>query len=205
MRHGNLSSVPGKHSPQPAVWRRGLGGAEGRAIECGLYPASAGPPCQTVRGTMTDKSRYVPFSLAPRYKSPSGTAGNRLRLAVQGICTCWQILGERLGHANSGGGNYSRGENQAISAGPKISGDKRKYLARGGFDQTTAAALEAEIRRLAAEVDAVVDRITSRGTYYNVSGSVVGPSGTALPVKLVWLQRLDGVFSFVTLVPQTGS
>ena len=86
---------------------------------------------------------------------------------------------------------------------PKISGDKQKYLARGGFDQATAAALEAEIRRLAAEVDAKVDRVTSRGTYYNVSGSLFGPSGTALAVKLVWLQRLGGDFSFVTLVPQT--
>jgi hypothetical protein len=88
---------------------------------------------------------------------------------------------------------------------PKVSGDKSKYLARGGFNQATAAALEAEIRRLTAEVDAVVERGSTRGVYYNVSGSLVGPSGMALPVRLVWLQHIDGVFSLVTLIPQVGS
>jgi hypothetical protein len=88
---------------------------------------------------------------------------------------------------------------------PKASGDKSKYLARGGFNQTNPAALETEIRRLTAETNAIVERASSRGVYYNVLGTLVGPSGAKLPVKLVWLRRLDGVFTLVTLIPQAGS
>ncbi len=87
---------------------------------------------------------------------------------------------------------------------PKSSGDKSKYLARGGFSTANAAALESEIRRLTAQTDAIYDRAKEHGIYYNVSGSLNGPTGTVLPVMLVWLKRLDGVFSFVTLIPQTG-
>ena len=59
---------------------------------------------------------------------------------------------------------------------PKASGDKSKYLARGGFNQTSASALEAEIRRLAAEIEAVVERAGPHGVYYNVVGTLIGPS-----------------------------
>jgi hypothetical protein len=84
---------------------------------------------------------------------------------------------------------------------PKSSGDKSKYLAAAGFTPATAAALESEIRRLIAEVDGIVERATQRGVYYNVIGTLAGPSGIARPVKLVWLKRQDGVFTFVTLIP----
>lgn len=88
---------------------------------------------------------------------------------------------------------------------PKASGDKSKYLARGGFNQTSAIALVAEIRRLTAETEAVVERAGPHGIYYNVLRTLVGPSGDKLPVKMVWLRRLDGVFTLVTLIPQPGS
>jgi hypothetical protein len=88
---------------------------------------------------------------------------------------------------------------------PRKSGDKSKFLARGGFNLTTSALLEREIRRLAADREAIADRVNENGIYYNVSGSLAGPSGIELPVKLVWLHRLDDVFTFVTLVPLTGS
>lgn len=88
---------------------------------------------------------------------------------------------------------------------PKKSGDKSKYLLRAGFTLATAALLEAEIRRVTAGSDAIHDRVRQHGTYYNVFGSLIGPSGVALPVKLIWLHRLDDLFTFVTLVPQPGS
>jgi len=62
--------------------------------------------------------------------------------------------------------------------------------------------LEQEIRRLAAHTEAVLDRVRGLGTYYTVTGEIVGPSNVPLPVRLVWLHRVDGVFTFVTLVPQ---
>jgi hypothetical protein len=88
---------------------------------------------------------------------------------------------------------------------PKKSGDKSKYLASAGFDRTNAALLESEIRRIAAEIDAMIERANQHGVYYTVTGSLNGPTGSRRPVKLVWLQRIDGVFTFVTLVPQHGS
>ncbi len=84
---------------------------------------------------------------------------------------------------------------------PRAKDDKSKYLARGRFTPASAPLLEAEIRRLAAAQDAIVDRAREHGVYYTVSGEIVGPTNLSLSVKLVWLHRVDGVFSFVTLVP----
>ena len=80
--------------------------------------------------------------------------------------------------------------------------DKSKYLAQSGFGAAAASLLEAEIRRLTAETDAVVSRVREHGVFYTVSGTIVGPATVPLAVKLVWLKRVDGVFSFVTLIPQ---
>lgn len=79
--------------------------------------------------------------------------------------------------------------------------DKSGYLAQAGFGVDSAPALEAEIRRLTASTEATVHRVNEHGTYYTVSGTVVGPNMRQLRVKLVWLQRIDGLFSFITLIP----
>jgi hypothetical protein len=83
--------------------------------------------------------------------------------------------------------------------------DKSGYLAQAGFGPDSAAALESEIRRLSASTEAVADRVNEYGTYYTVTGAVTGPNARQLQVRLVWLRRLDGVFSFVTLVPESRS
>jgi len=85
---------------------------------------------------------------------------------------------------------------------PRVKDDKSKYLAQSGFDLASADRLETEIRRVAAERDGIIDRVREHGTYYTVEGEIVGPLSVPLPVKLIWLHRTDGVFSFVTLVPQ---
>src|SRR5437868_5627492 len=84
---------------------------------------------------------------------------------------------------------------------PRLIDDKSRYLARAGFDQSTATELEIAIRKVTAENDAIVERVNEHGTYYNVHGLLTGPNAMVLPVMLVWLQRLDGAFSFVTLIP----
>jgi hypothetical protein len=86
---------------------------------------------------------------------------------------------------------------------PRPKDDKSKYLARGGFNLSSPHLLEAELRRLSGEHEATVDRVRQHGTFYTVRGEIVGPTGVPLPVKLVWLHRVDGILSFVTLVPQT--
>jgi hypothetical protein len=87
---------------------------------------------------------------------------------------------------------------------PKKSGDKSIFLARSGFDLTNSDLLMAEIRRLAGTTEATIDRADDYGEYYNVIGSLVGPLGVQLPVKLVWLRRLDSTFTFITLIPRQG-
>jgi len=84
---------------------------------------------------------------------------------------------------------------------PKPTNDKCHYLAQAGFDQSNAPALEAAIRQGTTQNAAVIERVNEHGTYYNVRCSLTGPRGVALPVVLVWLRRLDAVFSFVTLIP----
>jgi hypothetical protein len=79
--------------------------------------------------------------------------------------------------------------------------DKSQYLLRAGFDQTNPDLLEAAIRKTTAGANATSDRVNEHGTFYTVHGLLSGPSGVELAVKLVWLQRVDGLFSFVTLVP----
>jgi hypothetical protein len=80
--------------------------------------------------------------------------------------------------------------------------DKSGYLAISGFDLSNADLLKAEIRRLTAEVEAVPEDVRQHGSFYTVTGPITGPRGVPLGVKLVWLHRVDGVWSFVTLVPQ---
>jgi hypothetical protein len=79
--------------------------------------------------------------------------------------------------------------------------DKSGYLAQAGFGADSADALEVEIRRVTASAEAQIDRVNEHGTYYTVSGVIKGPNAFQLRVRLVWLHRLDGQFSFVTLIP----
>lgn len=83
----------------------------------------------------------------------------------------------------------------------RLKDDKSGYLARAGFDASNPDALEAAIRHVIAQMDANIDRANEHGTYYNVRGELTGPNGRKLPVVLIWLCRLDGIFSFITLVP----
>jgi hypothetical protein len=83
----------------------------------------------------------------------------------------------------------------------RVKDDKSRYLARGGFDQSNPDALEAAIRLAIVQIEAKIDRANQHGTYYNVRCDLIGPDGRKLPVVLIWLCRLDGVYSFITLVP----
>jgi hypothetical protein len=80
--------------------------------------------------------------------------------------------------------------------------DKSKFLAQAGFTQENPAALRSAIQTLAATVEAVEDVSNEYGTFYQVSGDLVGTNGLNLLVITIWLQRqIDGKFQFVTLKP----
>ena len=84
---------------------------------------------------------------------------------------------------------------------PRRKNDKSRFLASAGFSQADPDALEAALRRLAGEVDAVSDGEDVYGVYYRVEGGLQGPNGT-LRVVTIWIrQHADGIVRFVTLKP----
>ena len=84
---------------------------------------------------------------------------------------------------------------------PRQRNDKSKFLAQAGFSIDNPAALEQAIRDLVATNEAVQDRQDDYGTFYQVMGELVGPSGI-LSVITIWIARaVDGEIRFVTLKP----
>jgi hypothetical protein len=83
----------------------------------------------------------------------------------------------------------------------RVKDDKSRYMARAGFHLSDPQVLAAAIRRASQQAEATIDRANEHGIYYNVCCELTGPNGHKLPVVLVWLLRLDGIYSFVTLVP----
>jgi hypothetical protein len=80
--------------------------------------------------------------------------------------------------------------------------DKSKFLAQAGFTQENPAALRSAIQTLAETIETVEDISNEYGTFYQVSGDLVGTNGLNLLVITIWLQRqIDGKFQFVTLKP----
>ena len=63
--------------------------------------------------------------------------------------------------------------------------------------------LLAAIRELAAEAEAVEDRVSEYGVFLRAEGALKGPNGRTLTVVTIWLQsRADGRTRFVTLKPR---
>jgi hypothetical protein len=84
---------------------------------------------------------------------------------------------------------------------PQKKNDKSQFLAQAGFTADNPATLAQAIRALIASNEAVEDRQDEYGTFYQVTGDLVGPHGI-LAVVTVWLLRtIDGQYRFVTLKP----
>jgi hypothetical protein len=87
---------------------------------------------------------------------------------------------------------------------PRRKSEQSQFLARADFTARNPNALEAALRRLIAERDAVADRDDEYGIFYQVSGDLYGPDGK-LQVTTVWLrQHIDGAYRFVTLETVQG-
>ncbi len=84
--------------------------------------------------------------------------------------------------------------------------DKSAFLAQAGFNRATGERLRSAIVTLSTSVEAVPGQTTPYGKKWLVSGTITGPNGRNLSVRLVWIERLDdGKFHFVTLVPIIGA
>src|SRR5581483_2489559 len=84
---------------------------------------------------------------------------------------------------------------------PKHQNDKSQFLAKAGFTQENPEVLEAAIRRLISENEALPDRVDEYGTFYQVRGRLQGPNGILLVVT-IWLQQQgEQGYRFITLKP----
>lgn len=83
----------------------------------------------------------------------------------------------------------------------KPKNDKSRFLAQTGFTLTNPEALEAAIRQLISDNEAVFERENAYGTFYQVRGELQGPDGILMMVTIWLLQDVKGDFRFVTLKP----
>lgn len=80
--------------------------------------------------------------------------------------------------------------------------DKSKFLAQAGYTQDNPDALEAAIRVMIKEYEAVFDRHDRFGDFFRVEGILKGTGGRDLMVTTIWIIRTDEeVYRFVTLKP----
>lgn len=84
---------------------------------------------------------------------------------------------------------------------PRQRNDKSGFLAQAGFRLGNWHLLEAAIRQLLIECEAIQDRHNEYGMFYRVEGELRGPTGTLLVVT-VWLRQAGSSdYRFVTLKP----
>ena len=87
---------------------------------------------------------------------------------------------------------------------PQARGDKSAFLAQAGYRQETASHLLRDLRTQLLPLEAQWLESNAFGQYYEIRGTLTGPSGVALPVRSIWMtEHLSGVTKFVTLIPDT--
>ncbi|WP_319422947.1 DUF6883 domain-containing protein [Pleurocapsa sp. FMAR1] len=80
--------------------------------------------------------------------------------------------------------------------------DKSQFLAQAGFTLDNWQTLKTALQQLNQFVEAIADRSSEYGTFYNVRGEIQGDNGINLSVVTIWLeQKSDGKFQFITLIP----
>lgn len=81
--------------------------------------------------------------------------------------------------------------------------DKSQFLAKAGFTRDEPEFLEVALRHLIANTEAVLDRTNDYGTFYEVSGDLLGSRSRTLAVTTIWLEeKASGIFRFITLIPK---
>lgn len=84
---------------------------------------------------------------------------------------------------------------------PRPKNDKSRFLARAGFTLANPHALEAAIRQIISDNEAIFERENEYGAFYQVRGELQGPGGILTVVTIWLLQDVNGEFRFVTLKP----
>ncbi len=81
--------------------------------------------------------------------------------------------------------------------------DKSQFLGIVGYNISNYRILIDEIKRIISENNAIQGRSDEYGTFYKTTGFINGLTGIKIKVTTVWMQRkVDGIFQFVTLIPE---
>lgn len=81
--------------------------------------------------------------------------------------------------------------------------DKSLFLAQAGFTRDEPEFLEVALSYLIKNTEAVLDRINEYGTFYEVSGDLLGSNERILAVTTIWLEeKATGKFRFIPLIPR---
>jgi hypothetical protein len=81
--------------------------------------------------------------------------------------------------------------------------DKSQFLGIAGYNISNYLILIDEIRKMTTEINAIKSRTDEYGTFYKTTGFINGITGIKIKVTIVWMQRkVDGLFQFVTLIPE---
>ena len=84
---------------------------------------------------------------------------------------------------------------------PQARGDKSTFLARAGYTRENADQLLRDLRAQILPLEAVALESNKFGRYYEIRGTLTGPTGVPLAVCTIWMtEHLSGATVFVTLI-----
>lgn len=85
---------------------------------------------------------------------------------------------------------------------PQLRGDKSSFLRQSGYELGNAPQLLRDLRDQILPLDAIPLENNQFGQYYEIRGSLMGPNGTVLPVRTIWMtEHLSRMTKFITLIP----
>lgn len=89
---------------------------------------------------------------------------------------------------------------------PQARGDKSAFLRAAGYTLDNADRLLDDLRSQILPLDAVPLENGKFGQYYEIRGTLSGPTGVVRRVRTIWItEHLSGITKFVTLTPDKRS
>ena len=85
---------------------------------------------------------------------------------------------------------------------PQARGDKSQFVAGAGYTLQNVDQLLYDLRTQILPLEAAPLESGKFGQYYEIRGTLNGPSGLMRSVRTIWItEHLSGVTKFVTLIP----
>lgn len=89
---------------------------------------------------------------------------------------------------------------------PQARGDKSAFLRAAGYTLDNADQLLDDLRSQILPLDAVPLENGEFGQYYEMSGTLSGPTSVVRSIRTIWItEHLSGITKFVTLTPDKRS